>query len=59
MYKLKTYLKIYLQVKMRWKIESFGQLHIPEHPQVMYQGKYCLFSRDYLHLSQSERIPSL
>lgn len=53
-YKLKICLKIYLQIKLKWKIESFGQLHIPKHFQPMaYEGKtecnLCL--RNYLHLS--------
>lgn len=37
MYKLETYLKIYLQIKLKWKIESFGRLYVPK--QLLYQGR--------------------
>ena len=57
-YKLETYLKIYLQIKLKWKIESFGQLYIPK--QLLYQGKAkhtgCL--HDYLNLSRNKGTPT-
>lgn len=31
LHKLKTYLKNYLQMKLRWKIEPCGLLYIPKH----------------------------